>query len=96
MYNESIIEMFVKGDKNILNLASNGAKILSTAFLLNGFNIVYSGYFTAIGFAKESAIVSASRGIIFIFIGAILLPRIFGVSGVWDEYSIRLKYAHLL
>ena len=83
MYNESIIEMFVKGDKNILNLASNGAKILSTAFLLNGFNIVYSGYFTAIGFAKESAIVSASRGIIFIFIGAILLPRIFGVSGVW-------------
>lgn len=50
---------------------------------MNGFNIVNSGYFTAIGNARSSVIVAASRGLLFIIIGIVMLPMIFGVSGVW-------------
>ncbi len=83
IFSEEIISMFVKGDETIIELATRGGKIAAIAFLFNGFNIVCSGYFTSIGKAKESVMVSSSRGIIFIVIGTLLLPRLFGIDGVW-------------
>ncbi|CEO09412.1 MATE family efflux transporter [Paraclostridium sordellii] len=82
-FGEEIVMLFIQGNNNILNLASIGAKVYAFAFIMNGFNIVNSGYFTSIGNAMASVVVAASRGLVFIFIGMSILPKIFGINGVW-------------
>ncbi|WP_195938572.1 MATE family efflux transporter [Romboutsia sp. 1001713B170131_170501_G6] len=82
-FSDSLINLFVGSDKFVLDLAKNGAKIYAFAFIFSGFSIIYSSYFTAIGYAKESIIIALSRGLIFIVIGIIILPKLLGISGIW-------------
>lgn len=83
VFGQMIISMFTGSNKDVLELAVNGSKIYAFAFFMNGFNIVNSGYFTAIGDARASIIIAASRGIILILLGIIILPIILGTSGIW-------------
>ncbi|CAH2215379.1 MATE family efflux transporter [Tepidibacter aestuarii] len=82
-FGEQLVSLFAKGNKDILNLAVSGSRIYAFSFLMSGFNIINSGYFTAIGDAKDSIIIAASRGIIFIVLGINILPMIIGMNGVW-------------
>lgn len=82
-FSEPLIKIFLKDGNEVLEMASVGAKIYGIAFLFNGINILISSYFTAIDDPKNSIIVAMSRGIVFIFIGIIILPYIFGVNGIW-------------
>ena len=83
LFGRSLVGMFAGSNKDVLEMAVNGSKLYAFAFFFNGFNIVYSGYFTAIGKAKESIIISACRGIVFIIIGILVLPTIVNLKGVW-------------
>lgn len=82
-YGENLIALFAKGDTELIKSAYNGAKLYGVMFFMCGVNIFASAYFTSIGDALKSVIVSASRGIIFILAGIFILPNIFGVNGVW-------------
>lgn len=46
-------------------------------------NQVCSFYFTSIGKAKESAVISAARGLVILLICIFTLPVLFGMNGVW-------------
>ena len=83
LFGRSLVGMFAGSNKDVLEMAINGSKLYAFTFFFNGFNIVYSGYFTAIGKAKESIIISACRGIVFIIIGIFVLPIIVNLKGVW-------------
>lgn len=83
IFGKNLAELFAKGDIEVINVAAGGASIYAFAFLANSFNIIYSIYFTAIGGAKESAMIAMSRGIIWIVIGLQIWPRFFGITGVW-------------
>ncbi|MCY6372226.1 MATE family efflux transporter [Clostridium ganghwense] len=83
LFGKQLVSMFVSGNKEVLNLAVDGSKIYAFSFLMCGYNIINSGYFTAIGDAKGSIIIAASRGIVFIILGINILPIIIGMSGVW-------------
>ena len=83
LFGRSLVGIFAGSNKDVLEMAVNGSKLYAFAFFFNGFNIVYSGYFTAIGKAKESIIISACRGIVFIIIGILVLPTIVNLKGVW-------------
>lgn len=78
-----LINLFIKNNQTISDMASRGAKIYALSFLMSGFNVIISGYFTYIGKAKESVIIAACRGIIFIGIGIFILPQVFQITGVW-------------
>lgn len=80
---ETLIGFYAKGNTELIELTYAGAKIYGISFLICGVNILVSSYFTAIGEALKSVIVSASRGLIFILIGISTLPYLFGVTGVW-------------
>lgn len=82
-FGESLISVFISNNAEILNLAFTGAKIFAVGYLINGFNILNSAYFTSIGLAKESVIISLSRGCVVILIGIFILPNIFGTNGIW-------------
>lgn len=83
LFKEGLIGLFVSSNPDVFELALNGAKIYALAFLINGLNVIYSGYFTSIGKALASIIVAASRGIVFIIVGVTIMPRLLGIDGVW-------------
>ncbi len=82
-FGNQLVSIFVSDNRELFDFAVQGSKIYAFAFLLNGFSIVQSGYYTAIGNAKLSIIIAASRGLVFIVIGINILPMIFGTQGVW-------------
>lgn len=80
---ENLIGIFGSDNQSVKELAVMGSKLFSFGILISGFNILNSGYFTAIGLAKESVIIALSRGLIFIVIGIFILPRFFAGNGIW-------------
>lgn len=80
---ENLVALFIRDNKDVVNIATLGTKIFSISFLFNGFNILSSSYFTSIGLAKESIIIALCRGLIFILIGISILPIAFSDSGIW-------------
>ncbi len=82
-FGENLVALFIRDNKDIINIATFGTKIFAFGFLFNGFNILSSSYFTSLGLAKESIIISLSRGLFFILIGIAILPVIFSTSGIW-------------
>lgn len=79
----NITGLFLKGDQELIEMAAAGGRLYSFGFLLMGYNIVNSGFFTFIGKGLESVIVAASRGIIFVGLGILILPYYLGINGVW-------------
>ncbi len=78
-----IIQAFTKGNMALTQLAVEITRVYVIAYLLMGINMVASGYFTAIGKARESVIISLARSLIFLSIGIIGLPFLIGNTGIW-------------
>jgi len=74
--------LFVKSG-DVEQMVDSGVIIFAVSFLFSGINTITSFYFTSIGKAKESAIISASRGLIILLICIVILPKLFGMRGVW-------------
>ncbi|MGL6115110.1 MAG: MATE family efflux transporter [Cetobacterium sp.] len=75
-------------DSEVMQIASEGMRIFSVGFLIIGFNIFMSGYFTSIGNGKISAIISILRSLIFVILGVVILPNLIGVSGIWLTITV--------
>ncbi len=79
-----LCRLFVNYDTELLALTTRGFRIYSLAFLLMGFNIFGSAFFTALSNGLVSAILSFLRTLVFQVAAILLLPRILGSSdGVW-------------
>ena len=70
-------------DAHVFALTTRGLKIFGFTFLVNGITILASGFFTAVGNGKISALISCLNSFVLTlgFVG--LLPRFFGLNGVW-------------
>lgn len=79
---------FNSSETEVIRIAAAGTSIYAFAFLINGFNILAASYFTAMANAKISIIISLLRGLVFVSIGIFVLPRIFGIEGIW--YAVPL------
>lgn len=63
--------------------ATEGVKLYFPGFLFAGCNLVGAGYLSATEKAKEAFAVSIARGIICIIVCAVVLAKLFGMTGVW-------------
>ena len=89
LFGEQVIGLFFKDHgSEAFEIASRGVSIYCFAFLLCGLNILASSYFTAIGNAKISIIISALRGLVFVGIGILVLPAVFGIDAIWFDVPI--------
>ena len=80
---EPLIQLFLPADSSAYSITITGFLLFGYSFLLSGFNIFTSGFFTAIGDGKTSAIASFARNLAGIVIFLLLLPKLVGFSGVW-------------
>ncbi|MBU2699707.1 putative MATE family efflux protein [Sporomusaceae bacterium BoRhaA] len=84
IFAREIIAIFLDANhEQAFNFAVYGARLYTFAFLVNGLNVVSSGYFTAICKPKSSGLIALSKGIVWIGIGIVMLPQIFGIKGIW-------------
>ncbi|MEG1931276.1 MAG: MATE family efflux transporter [Anaerovorax sp.] len=78
-----IASIFIDAGTAAHDMAVTGVRFLSVACLFTGLNVFASGFFTAYANGVISAMISLSRGLIVVIIGAIILPLLFGLNGVW-------------
>lgn len=78
-----LVRLFAPGASEVCRLASDGFAVFSYSFLFCGLNIFTSALFTALSNGKWSAVLSFLRTFVLLSGGILLLPRWFGVAGVW-------------
>jgi Na+-driven multidrug efflux pump len=83
-------------DAELMSITERGIRIAVSAMPLVGFQIVSSSFFQSIGFAAKSLIQSLSRQLIFLVPGIILLPRLWGLDGLWIAMPISDFLAFIL
>lgn len=60
-----------------------GFRFYAVAFLVMGYDVTNSMYFTSCGDAASSALISALRGIVLLLAFLLLFPALWGMTGVW-------------
>lgn len=89
LFGKQIIALFFKGDaSHALEIASSGITIYCFTFLMNGLNILASSYFTAIGNARLSVVISLLRSCVFVIFGILVYPLLFGIESIWFDVPI--------
>lgn len=78
-----LAKIFVGYDVDLLNMTVHALRISSIAFLITGFNIFASSFFTALNNGGVSAVISFLRTFIFKFATVLILPMVVGLDGIW-------------
>lgn len=78
-----LVGFFAKNNGDVADMALHGFRIVATSFLMMAFNVFASGWFTALNDGRTSAILSFCRTILFMVVPVLVLPRIWGIDGVW-------------
>lgn len=71
------------GDALLAQTAISGIRLYFPAFLISGVNIIVSAYFSAVSQPKPAFFISILRGFAAITPAVLILPRLFGMTGVW-------------
>ncbi len=79
----AIAGIFVSYDAELRSFAEHGFKLYALAYLLMGFSMYGSSFFTALNNGVVSAIISFLRTLVFEVASVLLLPLVLGVNGVW-------------
>lgn len=75
--------IFASHDEALSELMLKGFRIIIVSILFTGINVFASGFFTALNNGKISALISVLRTFVLEVGALILLPKLFGLSGVW-------------
>ena len=75
---------FVGYDEGLMDMTVRGFLIYALSFLLCGFNIFGSSLFTALNNGLVSAVISFVRTLICQIAAVLILPRFFGLDGIWS------------
>lgn len=81
-------KLFVGYDKDLFALTVHGFRIYCLTFLVNGFNIYGSSFFTALNNGLISATISFLRTLVFQIIVVMTLPILFGINGIWIAVAV--------
>ena len=80
--------IFVGYNEALRELTARGFIIYSMSFLVMGFNIYGSSFFTALGNGVVSAVISFLRTFAFQVIMLLVLPLLFEADGIWSSIVV--------
>lgn len=87
LFGANVVSVFSRDNQTVQEIALHGFRIVAVSFLMMAYNVFSSGWFTALNDGRTSAILSFSRTIVFLVLPVLILPRIFGINGVWLSMS---------
>ena len=78
-----IADLFVGYDAALHDMTVNALRVYSVSFLVFGFNIFGSAFFTGLNDGTDSALISFLRTLVFQVAAILLLPRWLDINGIW-------------
>ena len=87
-----LASIFVSYNIELLEMTTIAIRLFSISYIISGFNIFSSSFFTALNNGAVSAAISFLRTLIFQIAMILLLPLIWGINGIW----ISVAFAEIL
>lgn len=78
-----LASIFVSYDAELLEMTTNAIRLFAISYIISGFNIFSSSFFTALNNGFVSAAISFLRTLVFQVAMIFLLPILFGLNGIW-------------
>ena len=91
-----LAKIFVGYDEELYELTRHAFRLFAYSFLLAGFNIFTSSFFTALNNGAVSAAISFMRTLIFQTSSVLILPIFLGVDGIWWAITVAEIFAFIL
>lgn len=83
-----LVELFSDGDTELTAMTVDAMMTFFAMLPVIGFQIISSTYFQAVGKAAQSAVLSLSRQVLMFIPLLLILPRFWGIEGVWRTAPI--------
>lgn len=83
LFPAQVIRLFDNEDRALLTLGIHAIRASSFMLPVIGFQIVGASYFQAVGKPGEAIFLTLSRQVLLLIPAALILPRFFGLDGVW-------------
>jgi putative MATE family efflux protein len=93
---QGFIQLFNKTDQNLISMGVKALRIFLLMLPLIGFQIVGTGYFFAVGKAKEAMFLSLIRQLLILIPLVVILPQFFGLIGIFAAGPISDAIAFVL
>ena len=88
--------MFFDQNESLKSLATHAIRVYMISFLLCGFNMFCSAWFTALNNGLVSASAAFVRTLVFELAAVFILPSLIGIDGIWYAVSVAEILAFLM
>lgn len=92
----SIAGFFVGYNQELCDLTVRALRIYMLCFLLSGFNMFCSAWFTALNNGLVSAVAAFTRTLVFELASVFVLPVFLGIDGIWMSVNVAEVLAFIL
>lgn len=82
-FGKYLIGLFDIQSPELFQLTITGISLFFIQYVFLGYNIVYGEYFQSVRQTKKSVFIILSRGLLFIIPLLWMMPKLFGVNGIW-------------
>ncbi len=89
-------QMFVGYDRELFEMTTHAFELFSYVFILSGFNIFASSFFTALNNGGVSAAMSFMRTLVFQTLSVIILPIFLDLDGIWLSVTVAEIFSFLI
>jgi putative MATE family efflux protein len=95
LFPKAALHLFTS-DPNVLEKGPTALRIMVSGFFLVGYNKIGGVFFQALGKAGPAFIINLARPILFFVPLLMILPRIFGLNGIWLAFPMADVFSYLL
>ena len=95
LFSDWVVSIFTS-DAELIALSAKGLRTVVMFFPIIGFQMVTANFFQSIGMASKAIFLSLTRQMMVLLPCLIILPRFFGVAGVWYSMPISDLLASLI
>ncbi|HRY13980.1 MAG TPA: MATE family efflux transporter [Syntrophomonadaceae bacterium] len=85
---QQLVGLFSQGDTALTELTIHAIMVYMALIWLVGYQVICSNYFQAVGKARQAIVLSLSRQVLFFIPLLLILPRFWGVEGIWRAAPI--------
>jgi Na+-driven multidrug efflux pump len=83
LFPAQVIRLFNREDAALVALGTHAMRVSVLLLPLIGFQVVSASYFQAVGKPKHAMLLMLSRQVLLLIPAVLILPRFFGLEGVW-------------
>lgn len=83
LFSSPLSKIFVSYDDALFAMTRHGFRLYGLSYLLCGFNIFGSAFFTALNNGMVSAVISFARTLVFQIVCVLVLPIFLKLNGIW-------------